>query len=354
MSDLPHFQRAWRVVARGPPSKALRLESDLPIPTRIPPGNALVKVQAGGLNPVDYKLMKLLPNFAAGRPTIAAFEFSGVIVDGNGTEWQSGDNIVADLDPRRTFKTKQGALAEYVFVPEKNMVRRPERVTPIEASGVLLVGQTAWQALFHVGGLSEDGAGQTIFISGGSTAVGSFAIQFAKAKGYRVIATASGKNEQYVRDLGADEFIDYTTIDLRKYLVDNPLTTKYSLFLEAVGTLDNALLYLYSQKFLVPGGVFVDVGPQPKGVGEIPKLAKLVFGLIRPRWLGGVEQKFRVFSAEPKQDDMKAIFTLIAEEKVRPLVDSVFEFGDVVKAYERVMSQRATGKVIIKVDPTAD
>lgn len=101
-----------------------------------------------------------------------------------------------------TLKTRQGALAEYVSAPAKNVARRPENITPVQACGITLAGTTAWQALFDLGGLEE---GQTVFVNGGSTAVGSYAIQFAKAKGCRVIATASGKNEEYVRRMGADE-----------------------------------------------------------------------------------------------------------------------------------------------------
>ena len=99
-------------------------------------------------------------------------------------------------------KTHQGALAEYVCVPATNIVRRPENVTPTQAAGILLAGQTAWQALFKNAQLEE---GQHVFINGGSTAVGAFAIQFAKAKGLKVTATASAKNEDFVKKMGADE-----------------------------------------------------------------------------------------------------------------------------------------------------
>lgn len=95
-----------------------------------------------------------------------------------------------------------GALAEYTKVSASRAVLRPKNVTPTEASGFPIAGLTAYQALFHIAKLE---GGQSVFINGGSTAVGSFAIQLAKARGARVATSASSKNEQYVRGLGADE-----------------------------------------------------------------------------------------------------------------------------------------------------
>ncbi len=98
--------------------------------------------------------------------------------------------------------TGQGALAQYTRVLASEVIVRPKNVTPTQAAGLGIAGLTAYQALVSIAQLEE---GQSVFINGGSTAVGSFAIQIAKAKGAHVAASASGKNEQYVRSLGADE-----------------------------------------------------------------------------------------------------------------------------------------------------
>lgn len=100
------------------------------------------------------------------------------------------------------FKTGYGALGEYTTVPADYIARRPPNVTPIEAAGITLTSVTAYRALFTS---CELEAGQTVFINGGSTAVGIFAIQIAKAKGIRVVVSASARNEEFVRKLGADE-----------------------------------------------------------------------------------------------------------------------------------------------------
>lgn len=87
-------------------------------------------------------------------------------------------------------------------MPADHLALRPSNISPIEAAGITLVGQTAYEALIDIGKLE---AGQTVLINGGSSAVGVLAIQIAKAKGAKVVATASGKNEELVRGYGADE-----------------------------------------------------------------------------------------------------------------------------------------------------
>lgn len=87
-------------------------------------------------------------------------------------------------------------------MPADNLVIRPPHVSPVEAAGITLVAETAYEGLIDIAKLE---AGQSVLINGGSSAVGAYAIQIAKAKGARVVATASGKNEAFVRKMGADE-----------------------------------------------------------------------------------------------------------------------------------------------------
>lgn len=222
MADIPSTQKAWIVERRGPPPKALVLHSDYPVPKSLKKDEVLVKIQAAALNPVGYKLMGLLPNFLAKRPIVAEHDFSGVIVDANGsTEFSVGDQVFGFVSVGKSefktirslviyhlnsidlsFKTRQGSLAQYASVPTAYIVPRPANVSPLEAATFTLAAQTAYQALFDVAKLE---LGQTVFINGGSSAVGGFAIQLAKAKGLRVVASASGPNEELVKSFGADE-----------------------------------------------------------------------------------------------------------------------------------------------------
>ncbi|XP_006458527.1 hypothetical protein AGABI2DRAFT_190805 [Agaricus bisporus var. bisporus H97] len=343
----PDVQKAWLVVRQGRPERALKLDINRPVPKRLRPGEVLVRTQAAALNPVGWKLMKLLPSFLARRPHIAEHDFAGVIVDSNRTDFKDGDEVFGWVPAMLSIKTGQGALSQFIRVPADHIVSRPPNVTPIQAAGLSLAGMTAYQALFNVAKLEAD---QTIFISGGSTAVGAFAIQLAKAAGARVTATASGKNEGFVRDHGADSFIDYTQVDLPKYLAQHPPDPKFNVIFDAVGSVDPGL-YTFSEAYLAPGGVFIttDPSPQKASISQIWMLLKTITAAITPRWLGGIKREYRVISVKNDLKDLQAFQKLVADGSVKPIVDSVFEFDDVLKAYERIMSKRATGKVVVKI-----
>ncbi|KAI0041542.1 NAD(P)-binding protein [Auriscalpium vulgare] len=347
MSSVPSTQRAWRVVTRGPPSKALKFVTDLPVPTKLESGHVLVKVEAAALNPIGYKLMKWLPNFVARRPITAEQDLAGTVVDGNGTRWKAGDAVwgITLGKPHG-----EGAMSEYAVLPQHCLAGRPPNVTPTQAAGIATTALTAYEALFDSAHLKE---GQTVFINGGSTAVGAYAIQLAKARGLRVVATASERNREFVTKMGADEFIDYTKVDLAAHLSSNPPSPKFDGVLEAVGLIGNDL-YAQSEKYLAPGGVFVSVGPQPEGLSDAGKFTKLLYNISAPRWFGGINRKWSVLAFSPREEVMTDLHNLFAEGKVKPIIDSVYAFEDALKAYDRIMTKRATGKVIVKVDPNVE
>jgi NADPH:quinone reductase-like Zn-dependent oxidoreductase len=100
------------------------------------------------------------------------------------------------------WKAAEGAVAEYIKVPAERLVRKPDNLPPTEVAGTCLVGLTAYQGLIRVAELQE---GQSVFINGGSSSVGRFALQIAKAKGCRVTVSCSGSKIQSMKGLGADE-----------------------------------------------------------------------------------------------------------------------------------------------------
>ncbi|OJT04705.1 Zinc-type alcohol dehydrogenase-like protein C16A3.02c [Trametes pubescens] len=294
--------------------------------------------------------MGFLPNFVLKRVNAAEYDLAGVIVDANGSEFKEGDEVYGWIPFPLSISSGQGALTQYTRVPAINLVPRPSNITPTQAAGFALAGQTAYQALIELAKLEE---GQSVFINGGSTAVGAFAIQIAKAKGAHVTASASAKNEEYVRGLGADEFFDYTKAPLHEQLIAANVTPKYQVFYEAVGIMDPAL-FIHSPAYLAPNGVFLSVGPSPSGAayGTIASFAWNV--LLRPSFLGGVKRKWKLVAVKPIPKDLKDFAKLVEEGKIRPLVDSVHAFEDTKAAYERLLSQRATGKVVVKVDPSVE
>ncbi|KAF5358032.1 hypothetical protein D9756_001938 [Leucocoprinus leucothites] len=351
--SIPDIQKAWISTCQGTPAKSLKLVSDWPVPKRLQPEEVLVRIQAGSLNPVGWKLMKVLPNFIARRPNVAEHDFTGVIVDSNRTHFNNGDEVFGWIPVYLNMSTSQGALAQFVRVPADHLVLRPRNITPVQAAGISLASLTAYQALFDIAHLE---ANQTILISGGSTAVGAFAVQLAKASGARVIATASGRNEQHVRDLGADEFINYTKTDLPKALTERAqVSPKLNVIFDAVGASDSSL-YTASEAYLAPNGIFVTTGPLPQtsSVSEFWKLFKTFGAVITPRWLGGTKRAYKLVAVTNKPNDLRAIQGLVAEGSVKPVVDSVYAFEDVLQAYDRLMSTHATGKVVIKVDSVAE
>lgn len=352
MPETPDIQRAWTIVRRGRPAYALKLKTDWPVPKKLEKGEVLVRIQAGALNPVGWKIMRTLPNLFANRPHVAEHDFSGVIVDANGTSYSNGDNVFGWIPTDLQQKTRQGVLAEYARVPAEFVALRPDNVTPVQAAGITLTAMTSYQALHKIAKLEAD---QTIFVNGGSTAAGAFAIQLAKAVGAKVVATASARNEEFVRKQGADEFIDYTKQPLVKYLSENPPATKYHVIYDAVGLIDPSL-FTHSAKYLAPNGIFISTGPLPKNFGpsELWKVLRTVGAIVIPSWLGNVNRRYRMVLVKHDEEDLKGIQKLLADGSLKPIVDSTFAFEDVIKAYDRILTTRATGKVVVKLDPTVD
>src|SRR6201993_2753082 len=165
----------------------------------------LVRVVAAGVNPVDGMIRSgMFANEKRAFPVILGGDVAGVVekVGNKITKFKAGDPVFAyvSLD-------NSGGYAQYALVTEREAAPKPKSLTYMEAAAVPIVAMTAWQALVDTAELS---AGQTVLIHGGSGGVGSFAIQIARARGAKVIATASTANQDLVKQLGADVAIDYT------------------------------------------------------------------------------------------------------------------------------------------------
>ncbi|KAJ7127531.1 hypothetical protein C8R43DRAFT_1210718 [Mycena crocata] len=283
--------QSWMVVGTGSPASAVKLQS-IPIP-----------------KPKKGEVLVRLP---WGRPEN---DFSGVIVDANGsTEFQAGDSVFGFVSIELSGETRQGALQEYLRVPTEFIVPLPPNVPAIDASGVALAAETAYQALFDCAKLEAD---QTVFINGGSSSVGAFAIQIAKARGISVVASASAKNEQFVRDLGADEFVDYTKQPLHTALAPR---VKYDCILDSVGLVDPSL-YTHSPRYLAPNGIYISTGPWPHSWAEFPSFLSTLQAISTPRIFGGTPRTWKFVVLVNKKPDLVAIQQLIAEGKVKPVTD---------------------------------
>ena len=165
----------------------------------------LVKVYATSINPIDWKIRKgaSQAKFPVTLPFTLGWDVSGVVE-------QKGDNVtgfeVGAEVYSRPSPARNGAYAEYIVIKASEVARKPNTIDHVHAASVPLAGLTAWQGLFEHGKLQK---GERVLIHAASGGVGTFAVQFAKWKGAYVIGTTSEKNIDLVKQLGADEVIDY-------------------------------------------------------------------------------------------------------------------------------------------------
>lgn len=200
------------------------------------------------------------------------------------------------------FSSRQGALAQYVTLPEDHVTLKPSTLTWEESAALPLAALTAVQAL-RLGGYDPTRAlnpnpnptptnQDAIFINGGSTSVGIYAIQLAKALSLRVTASASARNESFVRSVGADTFLDYTAQPLAEQLSANPPEPRFGMVLDAAGVLDPAL-YANSGAYVNKGGAYVTTGPWPGKGGWMGLVRRWAGPMLRPSFLGGTPTTWR-------------------------------------------------------------
>src|SRR6266566_900116 len=256
----------------------------------------------------------------AGSPRalpIPGRDLSGVVeAVGHGvTEPAKGDEVYAMLD-----YGCDGAEAEFTIALPNELAPKPRTLDHVQAAAVPLTALTAWQALFEHARLV---AGQTVLIHGAAGGVGVFAVQLARWAGAQVIATASSSNSDFLRELGANEIIDYTTTRFEEVVHD------VDLVFDTVGgdTLQR------SWQVVKPGGVLVSV------VSPRPSFAEAQAYNVRPVW----------FVVQPNREQLVRIGALIDEGKVRPIIDTVLPLSQARQAYEQGAKGHTRGKIVLRV-----
>jgi NADPH:quinone reductase-like Zn-dependent oxidoreductase len=195
--------KAIRIHAYGGPEFLVYEDAPRPQPEK---GEVLIRVHAAGVNPVDWKIREgyLKDMLHRSLPLVPGWDVSGVVetVGPGVTRLKKGNEVYSRPDIAR-----DGAYAEYIVVRESEVALKPKTIDHIHAAAIPLAGLTAWQSLFDAGKLMT---GQKVLIHAAAGGVGSMAVQLAKWKGAYVVGTASEHNHDFLRDLGADEIIDYT------------------------------------------------------------------------------------------------------------------------------------------------
>ncbi|WP_018899479.1 NADP-dependent oxidoreductase [Rhizobium sp. 2MFCol3.1] len=281
-------------------------------------GEVLVRVVAASLNPLDVKLQSGLAHdyFPLNFPSAMGTDLSGIIEKTGSltSRWRAGDKVIARLNP-----TRGGAFADFAIVPENQLVLIPETLALETAAGIPTAAGTAWQALVEYAGIVS---GQTVLIHAGAGGVGSFAIQFARGLGARVIATASGDGIDIARKLGADFVIDYRHEDFADKIAD------IDFVLDTIGSETQQESY----KVLRRGGKIASIVAPPDET--MAKAYSVDAGFI-----------FHSSNRARLTDAVKAIQSF----DVEILVDSVLPFSQFDRAFERQASGRARGKIILTI-----
>ncbi|MGW1763788.1 NADP-dependent oxidoreductase [Streptomyces sp. NPDC002073] len=291
--------------------------TDIPVPA-VGPQDVLIEVRAAGVNPVDHLIVKGF--MAAGElpgPLAIGSEVAGVVsaVGDEVTGFSVGDEVFSRVDPR-----VGGGFAEYVAVNRALVAAKPSNLSFEEAASLPLVALTAWQALTEQ---SDVRAGSRVLIHGGAGGVGSAAVQIAKQLGAEVVATASTGSTELVRELGADQVVDY-----RNEKFDEVLSG-IDVVLDTIGgdTQERSL------RVLKPGGSLVSIVPVPDA------------DAMRAQWNVDV----RSFLMRPHGEQLARLADLAESGRLRPIVETVFPLDETPAALLKVERGGARGKTVIGV-----
>jgi NADPH:quinone reductase-like Zn-dependent oxidoreductase len=303
---------AVRMDAFGGPAVLQLSQVPRPVPG---PGELLVRVHAAAVNPVDTQI-RAGPTGFASPPYVPGFDVSGVVaeVGEDVAGFAPDDEVFAMLDLRRG-----GGYAEYVIVKEREAAAKPTRATHVEAASLPLVALTAWQALIETADLQP---GQTVLIHAGAGGVGTSAVQLAKWRGARVIATASEHNHEFLRSLGADVVIDYRTQRFEDIAQD------VDVVLDPIGG-DTQLRSLAALR--------------ERGI-----LVSLV-GLMPDAHSSARDVRATAILVRPDADQLARIGGLVDAGELRPVVSHSFPLDQVAEAHRQSETGRTRGKIVLEV-----
>lgn len=307
--------KAIRLHGRGNPDQLVYEEAPEPRPG---PGEVLIRVAASGIIVTELQWDITYQTLAgAPRPLpIPGHDLSGVVaeVSADVTGVAVGDAVYGMLGYGR-----DGADAEYAIALPSELAPKPHTLDDVQAAAVPLAALTAWQAfVLH----AQVAPGQRVLIHGASGGVGTYAVQLAHWMGAEVLATAAARNAAFLRDLGADQVIDYATTRFEDVVHD------VDVVLDLVGgdTLTR------SWQVVREGGVLVSVvSPPPPDPSPRP------------------EVRFVYFIVEPSGAQLRQIGGLLDAGQVRPIVDQVFPLAEARQAYDAGIHGHPRGKIVLTI-----
>ncbi|CAF1137288.1 unnamed protein product [Rotaria sordida] len=361
---IPSVMTAAQQNSYGEARDVITLRSDVLVPRQLSCNQVLVRVHAASINPIDWKLlngnMSHVNRYSF--PHIPGNDVAGVVVNVGSSvkRLKIGDKVYGNLSG------DGGTYAEFVRGNESKFALKPNNLTMIEAAAVPLACETSYQVLFNKAS-PPIGPGSKVFVCGGATATGWYAIQMAKAVGAHVATTSSQRNFGLLEKLGykivqeSDEtkddpqqlfVIDYNSKDFGQVLQDK----NYDLVYDCVG---GEQQWVAAQRILKRGGQFVTIAGDDPEASVSLKSALTMGTHIMSRKLGSVfcsSHHSYIFhllhTSHQELDDIRTKY--LETGKVKPLIDTVFDWQKdgveaIYKLYEKSKSGKAQGKLILKI-----
>jgi NADPH:quinone reductase-like Zn-dependent oxidoreductase len=295
----------------------------------------LIEVKAAAINPIDKSIIlgNLQGMLPIPFPSTSAYDVSGIVVE-KGNEVRHFE--IGDLVYSRVPQEQMGTLAEFVAVISTAVSKKPGNISFEEAASLPLAGLTALQSLEYAGIKEND----KVLIHAGSGGVGSFAIQYAKAKGAYVYTTTSTSNVEWVAALGADRVIDYKTEDYKAIVKDADIV------FDTLGKNYTTEAFSVVKK----GGIVVSV------VGPLDEASAKMFGMANyklPTELSKLvrekEAAYKFIFMHPNGSHLDEIKAMVEDDKIKPIIDKVYPFSESIEAFTHLASGRAKGKIVVKI-----
>ncbi len=286
------------------------------------PTEVLVAVRAASVNPVDWKARYGQARILTGMrfPKVLGCECAGDVaaIGRNVTAFRRGDGVILLAGVRRL-----GTYAEYTCADMRTVFPKPAALSYEAAACLPIAGLTALQALRDHG---RTAAGSKVLINGASGGVGHFAVQIAKVLSADVTGVCSGRNANFVRDLGADRVIDYTKEDFTRG------SERYDLVFDAVSSRS----FSECRRVLTSRGIYVCTLPNRTIVDQI--VTAILPG-----------KKARTMWVKANAGDREWMADRIAEGRVKVIIDKVFPLDRTKEALAYSETGRARGKIVLKI-----
>ncbi len=291
-------------------------EAPRPLPAK---DEVLIHVHASTVNPFDWAVRAgyLTGWYNHTFPLILGLDVSGTIeeIGAEVTNFAPGDAVYARTDPSRN-----GAYAEYVAVHASDVAAKPQSLDYIQAAALPQVALTAWRALIDGANLAK---GQTVLIHGAAGGVGSLAVQLAKWLGAYVIGTASDQNLDFLRELGADEVIDYVSTPFEDH------AHNVDVVFDTIG----GETQQRSWEVLKPGGILLSVVQPPSEETATTY---------------GVRQQF-IAASPPAASVLTKIAELVDAGHIKPVISHSLPLEEIQRAHELSESRHTRGKIILQI-----